>query len=184
LAGQQGEQHLAGSRPVELHQQHGLPAAEAEPALHHRQAELIAQHQGNQVGMGIAWFIRWDTHSQIQIVVKPGAIRGCQLEEEALDVAQQALLVLVEGESRGGVLAHGHQQAVADPAAINQGLQLWGDVVAAEGAGGLQMEAVMQELGHQRRRREPAVGCKAVSILGVQPQAKAGCRALVQLMSP
>lgn len=112
--------------------------------------KLIAQRQGNQVDVGIARFIRRHTRAQVEMVVEPGALWCCQLKRETLDVSQQALLVLVEGQSSGGVLSRGDQQAVADPTAIDQSLQVRRDVMAAEGAGRLQMEAVMQVLGHRR----------------------------------
>nr|WP_231605180.1 hypothetical protein [Synechococcus sp. CBW1006] len=104
--------------------------------------KLIAQRQGNQVDVGIARFIRRHTRAQVEMVVEPGALWCCQLKKETLDVSQQALLVLVEGQSSGGVLSRGDQQAVADPTAIDQSLQVRRDVMAAEGAGRLQMEAV------------------------------------------
>jgi len=48
-----------------------------------------------------------------------------------------ALRGLVHDQGGGGVLTGGHQQAVADPGAIHEGLQVGADVVAAEaGRGG------------------------------------------------
>lgn len=56
--------------------------------------------------------------------------------------------MFIEGQRGSGVLAHGHQEAITDAAAIDLGLQFRGDVVAAERAGCLQRKAVVEETGH------------------------------------
>jgi hypothetical protein len=150
------------ARPVQLHQEHGLPAAQAQLPLHHRKGELVAQHQGNEMGVGIARFIGRDALPQMEIVMEPGAIGRGQVQKKALNVAQQPFLVFIEGQSGGGVLAHGHQEAITDAAAIDLGLELRGDVVAAEGAGRLQLKAVVEKTSHWLSRDWR--GWKSVSI--------------------
>jgi len=133
---------LPPARAIELHQQHRLPAADAKPALHHRQAELVAEQHRNQMGVRIARFIGRNALAQVQVVVEPGAIRRRKAEEEGLDVAQQALLVFIEHQGRGGVLPHRHQQPLPHPAALHQRLQVRGDAVAMERPSGLDLEAM------------------------------------------
>lgn len=75
------------ARPVQLHKENGLPAADAQFPFHHRQGELVAQHQGNEVGVGIARFIGRNPLPQMEIVVEPGAIGRGQVQKKALNVA-------------------------------------------------------------------------------------------------
>ena len=62
--------------PIQFHQQHGLVAAQAQTAVHDRQGEVVAQLQGDQVGMGVARLIGGNVRPQVQVVVGVGPVGG------------------------------------------------------------------------------------------------------------
>jgi hypothetical protein len=49
---------------------------------------------------------------------------GSEGEEEGLDIEQQPLLVFIEHQGRGGVLAHRHKQPLPHPTSLHQRLQV------------------------------------------------------------
>ena len=138
------QQHLPLARAIELHQQHRLPAADAKPAIHHRQAELIAEHHRNQVGVGVAGLIGRNALAQVQVVVEPGSFRRRQTEEESLDVTQQQLLVFIEHQGRGGVLPNRHQQPLPHTTALHQRLQVRRNGMAMERSSSLNLESLKE----------------------------------------
>ena len=138
------QQHLPPARPIELHQQHRLPTTDAKPAIHHRQAELVAEHHRNQVGVGIAGLIGRNALAQEQVVVEPGSFRRRKTEEEGLDVAQQPLLVFIEHQGRGGVLPNRHQQPLPHATALHQRLQVLGNDMAMERSSSLNLESLKE----------------------------------------
>ena len=138
------QQHLPPARAIELHQQHRLPTTDAKPAIHHRQAELVAEQHRNQVGVGVAGLIGRNALAQVQIVVEPGSFRRSQTEEEGLDVAQQPLLVFIKHQGRGGVLTNRHQQPLPYATALHQRLQVRGNGMALERSSGLDLESLKE----------------------------------------
>jgi hypothetical protein len=109
---------------------------------------VIAKHQGDHMAVGIEGLIRWDVRPEMEVVVQPRTIGWHQLQKKALQIAQQSRFVLIHHQSRGGVLAGRHQQAIPQLGLLHQLLQLSCDVVAAEGGGAGQLQPLGEHNTH------------------------------------
>src|SRR6266536_569872 len=103
LDAEDGDAHRTRPRPVELDQEHALPAAEARPPVRHGQGLRGPQEEGLAMGMAVDGLVGSNGRPAREVVVAVGPpARGRPLEGLA-QVLHQQRLVLVDDDGGRGV---------------------------------------------------------------------------------